>query len=235
MGQQADRLLVVEDDASVRDAVADYLGAADYAVDTAADAAAARACCAERRYDLVVLDIMMPGEDGLSLCRYLSDAGTAVLIISALSSTQARIIGLETGATDYITKPFDPRELLARVRAMLRRRVPASPDGGSGIVHFAGLSYDHGDSTLRTADGVLVSLTAGDLRLLAAFLQRPGRLLTRDTLLDLTRSGREEPFERAIDLGVSRLRRKLQAAGAENAIETVRGLGYRFKIAVSGR
>lgn len=231
MRRQADRILVVEDDASVRDAITEFLREAGYCVDGAHDAAEARKAFSARSYQLVVLDIMMPGEDGLSLCEHLADEGAPVLIVSALSSTAARIMGLETGAADYLPKPFDPRELLARVRAMLRRRFLPIADRPVRSVRFADLIFDPEGSTLQTVNGDIVSLTLGDLRLLAAFVGRSGRLLSRDTLLELTRSRTDEPFERAIDLAVSRLRRKLADAGAPDVIETVRGLGYRFRLA----
>jgi len=220
---------VVEDDPSVRDAIVDFLAGAGYRVDAAGDAAAARKAFSTHSYQLVVLDIMMPGEDGLSLCEHLFEEGASVLIVSALSSTSARVLGLETGAADYLVKPFDPRELLARVRAMLRRGSVPVADRPDRYLRFAGLAFDREGLTVRDAGGRVVPLTAGDLRLLAAFAERSGRLLNRDMLIGLTCSGAEEPFDRAIDLAVSRLRRKLADAGAADIIETVRGLGYRFR------
>lgn len=228
------RLIVVEDDSSVRNAIAEFLSLHDYDVATADDAQDASEQLQASKFDLAIVDVMLPGEDGLSLCRRLSESGLPILIVSALSSTTARIIGLDTGAADYLPKPFDPRELLARVRAILRRN-PARPSDRPELLHFAGLEFDAANAALRRADGTHVAVTAHELRLLATFLERPARLLSRGTLLDLTRHGDEEPFERAIDLAVSRLRRKLRLAGAGDVIETVRGLGYRLVAKVEPR
>ncbi len=221
------RVLVVEDDASVRAAVAEFLEQHEFEVTTADDGQDASAQLARRTFDLAVVDIMLPGEDGLSLCRRFNESGLPVLIVSALSSTAARIAGLETGAADYLPKPFDPRELLARIRAILRRNA-AHPAEKSELHHFAGLRFDARNVTLTRTAGTPVALTAHEFRLLAAFVDRPGRLLSRGILLDLTILREEEPYERAVDLAVSRLRRKLRASGAGEVIETVRGLGYRF-------
>ena len=221
------RVIVVEDDSSVRNAIAEFLLIHDYDVATAYDAQDASEQLQASKFDLAIVDVMLPGEDGLSLCRRLSKSGLPILIVSALSSTTARIIGLDTGAADYLPKPFDPRELLARVRAILRRN-PPRPSDRPELLHFAGLVFDAANAALRRSDGTPVALTAHELRLLATFLERPDRLLSRGTLLDLSRHGGEEPFERAVDLAVSRLRRKLRVAGAGEVIETVRGLGYRL-------
>jgi two-component system OmpR family response regulator len=226
------RILVVEDDESIRDAIVGYLGRHGFAGRGADGGAAMDRLLAAEPADLVVLDLMMPGEDGLSICRRLHAQGMPVLVLSALGDTADRIVGLELGASDYLAKPFDPRELVARIRAVLRR--PQSADGvASATFHFDGLRYDPAAAVLHDASGQAVPLTAGELRLLDAFVRRPAQLLSRDQLLDLTEHDPAECFDRAIDLSVSRLRRKLAAAGAGDAIETVRGLGYRFRASVA--
>jgi len=228
-------ILVVDDDASIRDAIADFLGMHGYAVRAAENAAACERALAAAPADLIVLDVMMPGEDGLSLCRRLGASGTPILMLSALDAVTDRIVGLEVGAWDYMTKPFEPRELLARVRALLRR--PAVDRGATGIVSddaltFAGWWFDVEQRRLRAPSGNPMMLTEGEHALLAAFVRRPGRILSRDVLLDLARGVDAAPYDRAIDIAVSRLRRKLAEADPAPLIETVRGAGYRFLPAV---
>jgi two-component system OmpR family response regulator len=223
-------ILVVDDDASIRDAIAEFLTVHGYAVRAAPSAAACDHELAHAPADLVVLDVMMPGEDGLSLCRRLAGGGTPILMLSALDAVTDRIVGLEVGAWDYMTKPFEPRELLARVRALLRRPAAERADTGTseGGVVFAGWWLDVEERRLRDPNGRPLLLTEGEHALLAAFVRRPGRILTRDTLLDLTRGIDADTYDRAIDIAVSRLRRKLAEADPASLIETVRGAGYRF-------
>jgi two-component system OmpR family response regulator len=223
----ADQIIVVDDDRSVRDAAAEYLESHGYRVRTAGNAAALDSALAERSADLVILDVMMPGEDGLSICRRLMPNGPPVLIVSALGGTTDRIVGLELGASDYLPKPFDPRELLARVRAVLRRRSGEADD--RLIFSFESWSFDTEAGRVFDPEGKPVDLTAGEMLLLRAFVERPGLLLSRERLLELTKGPDPEPFDRAIDLAVSRLRRKLEAGGGRGMIETVRGIGYRFQ------
>ncbi|ATY34401.1 DNA-binding response regulator [Sphingomonas psychrotolerans] len=225
-------VLVVEDDVSVRDAVNEFLSQHGFIVHVAGNGQVVDRHLSERTYNLVILDLMLPGEDGLSICRRLTARGIPVLMVSALGSTDDRITGLNKGASDYLAKPFEPRELLARVKAILRRRGPDAIDPVPCYI-FRGFRYDPADALLSDANGNLVTLTAGEIRLLGAFLERPGRLLSRDMLLDLTHGDHAGPFDRAIDLAVSRLRRKLKRAEAAATIETVRGLGYRFVAPVS--
>ena len=222
-------ILVVDDDASIRDAIADFLGGHGYAVRTARNAAACDHELAQAPVDLIVLDVMMPGEDGLSLCRRLAPAGTAILMLSALDAVTDRIVGLEVGAWDYLTKPFEPRELLARVRALLRRpgAERADPNTNDGV-SFAGWWLDMEQRRLRDPAGRPLALSEGEHALLAAFVRRPGRILTRDALLDLARGLDAASYDRAIDIAVSRLRRKLGDADPAPLIETVRGVGYRL-------
>lgn len=227
-------ILVVDDDASIRDAIAEFLGAHGYVVRAAANAAACEQMLAQAPADLIVLDVMMPGEDGLSLCRRLCIGSTPILMLSALDALTDRIVGLEVGAWDYMTKPFEPRELLARVRALLRRQNADRSDQlqpGEALT-FAGWWLDIEQRRLRDPAGRALLLTEGEHALLAAFARRPGRLLSRDTLLDLTRGIDSAPYDRAIDIAVSRLRRKLADADPTALIETVRGAGYRFLPAV---
>lgn len=228
-------ILVVDDDASIRDAIADFLGMHGYAVRAAENAAACDRALAAAPADLIVLDVMMPGEDGLSLCRRLGAGGTPILMLSALDAVTDRIVGLEVGAWDYMTKPFEPRELLARVRALLRRPVVdrSEPPGQSGeALTFAGWWFDVEQRRLRAPTGHPLMLTEGEHALLAAFVTRPGRILSRSVLLDLARGVDVAPYDRAIDIAVSRLRRKLGEADTAPLIETVRGAGYRFLPAV---
>jgi len=222
-------ILVIDDDASIRDAIAEFLGGHGYEVRTAADAAAGEQAWRQAPADLLVLDVMMPGEDGLSLCRRLSPGGVPILMLSALDDVTDRIVGLEVGAWDYLTKPFEPRELLARVRALLRRPVAASTgEAADASVTFAGWWLDMNGRRLRDPAGRAVALSEGEHALLAAFVRRPGRILTRDVLLDLARGLDAAPYDRAIDIAVSRLRRKLAEADPATIIETVRGVGYRL-------
>lgn len=231
-------ILIVDDDASIRDAIADFLAGYGYAVASAENAAACERELARATPDLLVLDVMMPGEDGLSLCRRLAPSGMPILMLSALDALTDRIVGLEVGAWDYLTKPIEPRELLARVRALLRR-----PGVGTGspthelesCVTFAGWRLDIEERRLRDPTGQAVVLSEGEHALLAAFVDRPGRVLSRDLLLDLARGSDAEPYDRAIDMAVSRLRRKLAEADPAPLIETVRGVGYRFVPAVRRR
>ncbi len=226
----AARLLVVDDDASVREALCDYLARHGFEVRGAEDAVAMDAALAEAPVDLLVLDLMMPGEDGLAVCRRLRGAAPPVLMLSAMGETTDRIVGLEVGADDYLAKPFEPRELLARIRAVLRRR--ETPAGETATLLFAGLRLNWSERRLDDAAGRAVPLTPGELGLLHVLAQRAGRLLSRDQLLELARGPDAEPFDRAVDLQVSRIRRKLAAHGADGLIETVRGEGYRFVAAV---
>ncbi|MBW6532904.1 response regulator transcription factor [Sphingomonas sp. RRHST34] len=222
-------ILVIDDDASIRDAIAEFLGGHGYEVNTAADAAAGEQAWRKAPADLLVLDVMMPGEDGLSLCRRLSPGGVPILMLSALDDVTDRIVGLEVGAWDYLTKPFEPRELLARVRALLRRHAKASSGDTAGAgVTFAGWWLDMDGRRLHDPAGRAVALSEGEHALLAAFVRRPGRILTRDVLLDLARGLDAAPYDRAIDIAVSRLRRKLAEADPATIIETVRGVGYRL-------
>lgn len=223
---------MVDDDTSIRDALGDYLGDYGYEVRTASGAAGCDRLLAEGPADLLVIDVMMPGEDGLSLCRRLAPSGTPILMLSALDGVTDRVVGLEVGAWDYLAKPFEPRELLARVRALLRRpRVEVAAGHGDAVV-FAGWWFSPDERRLRDPHGRPLLLSEGEHALLAAFVRRPGRVLSRDNLLDIARGLDAASYDRAIDIAVSRLRRKLAEGDTAPLIETVRGAGYRFLPAV---
>lgn len=222
----APRILIVDDDASIRDAVSEYLGHHGFTACVAENAAQMDQLLDKDIFDLLVLDLMMPGEDGLSVCRRLGETGPPILVLSALGETTDRIIGLEIGASDYLAKPFEPRELLARVRALLRRNRDDKA-AATREYRFENWRVDCDQRVLTDPSEKEVRLTAGDMSILTAFLERPGRILTRDQLLDLARGREADAYDRAIDLAVSRLRGKLSPDG-ERLIATVRGEGYRF-------
>jgi two-component system OmpR family response regulator len=224
-------ILVVDDHREIRDALTRYLVKNGMRADAAENAKAMDRALAEGRYDLVILDVMMPGEDGLSVCRRLRVShDIPILMLTALGEDTDRIVGLEMGADDYLAKPFNPREVLARIKAILRRSErpqPLAGDFGGRRLRFAGWTLEVDAQRLTASDGTEVPLTTGEFRLLLALLERPRMVLSRDRLLDLT-SGRDGgPFDRAIDNQVSRLRRKIEADPAEpRLITTVRGGGY---------
>lgn len=223
-------ILLVEDDASVREALVDYLSSHGLQLRAVADGEAMDLRLRERRPDLVVLDLMLPGEDGLSICRRLASSGPPVLVVSALGAATDRIVGLELGAADYLAKPFEPRELLARIRAVLRRN--RLPGEAAPVFEFAAWRFEPEARRLQRADGSELMLTAGEADLLQVFVERPARTLSRQALLDLVHGDVEGPYDRAVDLAVSRLRRKLRSAGDDQPIETLRGVGYRFCLPV---
>ena len=226
------RILMVDDDPGIRDVVSDFLGRHGYKVETAADAAEMDRALERGPVDLIVLDIMMPGEDGLAVCRRLTGAEAAppIIMLSAMGEETDRIVGLELGADDYLAKPFNPRELLARVRAVLRRseQRPTSGPLGAGC-EFADWRIDLVRRELRSPAGVVVNLSSGEFSLLRAFVERPQRVLTRDQLLEFARGPDSEAFDRAIDVQISRLRRKLDdGGGGHDLIRTIRNEGYMF-------
>ena len=224
-------ILIVDDDAEIRDLLARFLKKHGYRVDTAGDGRAMTKLMATARFDLVVLDLMLPGEDGLSLCRRLRvESNMPIIMLTALGEETDRIIGLEMGADDYLPKPFNPRELLARIKAILRRAGGvAGPTGDDRVklLVFEGWGLDLAKRELRDPKGVLQPLTAGEFDLLAAFVERPKRVLSRDQLLDLTKGREAAPFDRSVDVQLSRLRRKIEVDPKNPAlIKTVRGGGY---------
>ena len=225
------RCLVVDDDPELLQSVCDYLRRFGLEADAAASAAQMRRRLAQGGIDLVVLDVMLPDGDGLALCSALrhkpETAQLPVIMLTAQGDPGSRVLGLELGADDYVAKPFEPRELVARIKAVLRRR--AAPGGGDGAVEFAGWRFDRLKRQLLSPQQVVVPLSSAEYRLLSAFVERPRRVLTRDQLLDATRGQGVVVADRAIDLAVSRLRQKLAAsAGGEQLICTIRGEGYIF-------
>ena len=234
-------ILVVDDDREIRDLLARFLAKHGLRVTTAKDGAEMERALADWSIDLVVLDLMMPGEDGLSLTRRLRAQGTAVPIVmlTAMGEDTDRIVGLEMGADDYVPKPFNPRELLARIKAVLRRVQPAAPgaapspaaaaEGGGQRFRFHDWILDVATRDLLSPDDVVTTLSAGEFDLLLAFVEHPRRVLSRDQLLDFARGRQAIPFDRSIDIQVSRLRRKLgDDAKDPQLIKTVRGGGYLF-------
>ena len=226
------RILMVDDDSGFRDLVSDFLGKHGYKVETAGDANEMERALERGPVDLIVLDIMMPGEDGLAVCRRLTRAETAppIIMLSAMGEDTDRIVGLELGADDYLAKPCNPRELLARVRAVLRRAEQRTTGGALGAgCEFTGWRLDLVRRELRSPAGVVVNLSSGEFSLLRAFVERPQRVLTRDQLLEFARGPDSDAFDRAIDVQISRLRRKLDdGGGSHDLIRTIRNEGYMF-------
>lgn len=230
-------ILVVEDDREICALVARCLQENDWRVSMARDGREMDIRLAESRIDLVLLDIMLPGEDGLSLCRRLrASSSLPIIIVSAKGDDIDRVIGLEIGADDYLAKPFNPRELAARVRALLRRSAMAasSPAVQARRLRFAGWLLDTRFRTLENPEGAQVALTPAEFDLLQVMCERPGRVLNRDQLLDLTQGRSAGPNERSIDILISRLRRKLEPEqGQPMLIRTVRSGGYELVVEVS--
>lgn len=227
------RLLLVDDERSIREPLSEYLSGQGFHVDTAANAAEARLRAAGGPYDLVICDIMMPGEDGLSLTRHLRDTyGLPVILLTARAEETEKVIGLEIGADDYVSKPFGPRELVARIRAVLRRaqietRVKAEAQGEAYC--FGPWTLECDTRAVRHEAGHAVELTAGEYQLLLALVRHPRIVLSRDRLLDLVRGREADMFDRAIDNLVSRLRRKIEDQPTKPQwIRTVWGGGYSF-------
>jgi two-component system, OmpR family, response regulator len=252
MNKLRPHILLVDDEISIREPLSKYLELQGYRVTAANDAEVARTALKSFDIDLALLDIMMPGEDGLSLCRFIAaNNGPPVILLTAKSDETDRIIGLEIGADDYLTKPFSPRELVARIKVVLRRTGSsinplASTDTSSGveitngeavkpgkIFSFAGWTLKCNEQSLYDPAGVLIPLSTGEYRMLEALVSRPGQVLNRDHLLDLTRGREGGPFDRAIDNQISRLRRKIEVDPKNpQHIKTIWGGGYRFSTPV---
>ncbi len=225
-------ILVVDDHREIRDLLARFLGSQGLRVSTAADGKAMRKALEDSRIDLIVLDRMMPGEDGLTLCRQLrTSSAIPIIMLTAVGDPVDRTIGLEVGADDYVTKPFEARELLARIRAVLRRSQGVSEPATSlgTALGFAGWRFHVDRRELETADGVIEPLSTGEFDLLMAFIQHPGRVLSRDQLLDFARGRTASVYDRSIDTQVMRLRRKIEPDPKNpTLIKTVWGGGYLF-------
>ncbi len=231
------RLLVVEDDPDISTLVARYLGSQGFTVDVAANGAMLRQALAAGPVDLVLLDLGLPGEDGFALTRYLHEHWQGpVIIVSGRGESVDRVVGLELGADDYVTKPFDLRELLARVRSVLRRYAsrapaPAAPAAApaDGLLEFAGFRLDPGSRVLTDAEGREIPLTTGEFELLKLFLDHPNRVMSRNDIMSRIHGRDVGPYDRAIDVQLSRLRRKIDADPDRSPLfKSVRGTGYIF-------
>jgi DNA-binding response OmpR family regulator len=233
---EAHHIIVVDDEPEICELLADYLGHAGFKVSTAENGATMRRLLEDQAADLVILDINMPGEDGLSLARYLrANTRIGIVMLTAAGEVVDRIVGLEMGADDYLPKPVDMRELLARVRAVLRRmeaapeKAPAAEAPGTRKIHFGACQLDLDAHKLYDAAGEEVPITSMEFDLLKAFAEHPNRVLSRDQLLDLAHNRDWEPFDRSIDIRIARLRRKVETDPSKpQVIKTVRGAGYIF-------
>jgi len=228
------RILVVDDDARLRELLNRYLAEQGYAVRAVADAAEMNRQLARERYDLMILDLMLPGEDGLSVCRRLRGGGDLlpIIMLTAKGDDVDRIVGLELGADDYLPKPFNPRELVARIQAVLRRRPPLPPPGAPAaaaqVVEFGEFRLNLGTRTL-TRNGAEVPLTSGEFSLLKVLVEHPRTPMSRDKLMELARGREFGAFDRSIDVQVSRLRKLVESDPARPGfIQTVWGFGYVF-------
>jgi two-component system, OmpR family, response regulator len=230
------RVLVVDDDSGLLEQIVAYLSEQGFLVVSAKNAREMDALLAKHTVDAIVLDVMLPGEDGLAICQRLHANGAPpIIMLSAMGEDVDRIVGLELGADDYLAKPCAPRELLARIRAVMRRRQPADahtsePRVGYG---FCGFRLDLWRRQLEAPNGVVILLTPGEFSLLQAFLERPNQILSRDQLLDRAHGTEANVFDRAIDVQVSRLRRKLNSSSDRDLIRTYRGVGYLFAASVA--
>ena len=233
----ASHILVVDDDQRVRDMLCRYLEQEGFCVTGAEDGEAMRQLLSDKQVDLILLDLVMPGQDGLSLSREIrAESDIPIIILTGKGAPIDRVVGLEVGADDYITKPFHLREVLARVRSVLRRTASNqnvqsqtdSDDAGEQI-RFAGWQIDLAQRELRDPGGAPVSLTTGEFNLLSALAQRPNRPLDRDQIMDLVKGQDWQPYDRSIDTQIGRLRKKLEADPKNpQLIKTVRGVGYIF-------
>lgn len=235
MNEMADPLhvLVVDDDVEIRELLAGYLQRFGWLVTVAADATALYAALEVHHFDVMVLDLMLPGEDGLSVCRRIrAKSALPIVMLTARGDVTDRIVGLELGADDYVAKPFEPRELVARIQAVLRRThatTEGKPEHDAEMLRFEGWQVNRALRQLTSPEQLVVPLSNAEFRLLWAFIERPRQILTRDQLLDAARGRSAEAFDRSIDLLVSRLRQKLADDPKEpRLIKTVRGEGYLF-------
>jgi two-component system phosphate regulon response regulator OmpR len=234
----AGRILIVEDDPAIRDMLVEYLGSHGYEASAAESGPAMREAIERSLPDVVLLDVHLPGEDGLTLARFLREHyDVGIIMVTGAADVVDRVAGLEVGADDYVTKPFDPRELRARVKSVLRRLAPApaAPRGSAptstpaSIRSVGGCRLDLVSHQLFGADGAEIPITGMEFDLLKVFVERPNQVLSRDQLLTLTRNRGWEPFDRSIDIRIARLRRKVEAdPDRPQSIRTVRGAGYMY-------
>ena len=223
------KLLLVDDEATLREPLAEYLIRQGFTVIQAPNASLARSRLREEQPDLVLLDVMMPGEDGLSLCRHIAETrAIPVILLTAKGEATDRIVGLEIGADDYVVKPFDPRELVARIRSVLRRAGRGAPLAAANeVFEFEGWQLDPLKRRLTDPEGALVAISSTEFRLLTAFAEHPRQVLDRDRLLDIVQGREAHLFDRAIDNQISRLRRKIETDSRNpQLIQTVWGGGY---------
>ena len=229
---QSPHALVVDDDQEIRKLLGRYLVQQGFRLSVAGNKREFNERLATEKFDIVILDVMLPDGSGLDLCRELrqKEPHLPVILVTALKEDVDRIIGLEIGADDYVGKPFNPRELLARIRAVLRRSavVRSLAPALGAVFHFAGFTADIAERSVIDGSGNEIELTGGEFELLRAFLDRPGRILSRDQLLDLTQGREAGPFDRSIDVLISRLRRKFGEASNESLFKTVRNGGYQL-------
>ena len=229
-----DKILILDDDARIRDLLRRYLSQEGFEVTLAEDSKTLNRILMRDAVDLIVLDLMMPGEDGLSVCRRLraNHDKTPIIMLTAKGEDVDRIVGLEVGADDYLVKPFNPRELLARIHAVLRRRptneVPGAPSTDKEVVRFGPFALNLGQRTLEK-DGQDIALTTGEFAMLKALVRHPRQPLSREKLAQLARGREFEPFDRSLDVQISRLRKLIEAdIGSPRYIQTVWGVGYVF-------
>lgn len=235
---KSNRILVVDDDTEILKLLTKYLVGQGFDVQPAASASEMRLQLSQAQYDLIVLDIILPDGNGLDLCTSLRKQGitTPIILLTAMQEDVDRIVGLEMGADDYMGKPFSPRELVARIRAIFRRATAYQPSTESNKYLFEGFTIDLLDRTVNTPKNDTLFLTGAEFEVLRVFIENPGRVLTRDQILDLSRGQSNGPYDRAVDVLISRLRKKLNEEGApSDLIKTVRNGGYHFtsKVVVS--
>jgi two-component system, OmpR family, response regulator len=225
-------ILIVDDDSQVRQLIGRFLRENGYRVTGARDGREMRETLASTAIDLIILDLMLPGTSGLDLCRELrATSSVPIIMLTAKGEDTDRIVGLEVGADDYLPKPFNPRELLARIRAVLRRaatKQPGEPTLGGRLIAFGDWTLDTLRREVTSADGVVVDLSGGEYDVLIAFIEHPNRILSREQLLELARNRASSAFDRSIDVQISRIRRKLEGGTSPPLIKTVRGAGYIF-------
>lgn len=228
--ENKNKILVVDDDHAIRDLLGRFFREHGYEAHLAKNGPEMMDVMDKHPVDLIILDIMMPGEDGMTLCRKLrAKSQVPIIMLTAISEEIERILGLEMGADDYLSKPFNPRELLARAKAILRRSGPAEPGAESDhvVYRFQSWELDKTARQLKSPDNMEISLSSGEYMLLLAFLERPQQVLSRDRLLDLTRNRMAAPFDRSIDIQISRLRSKIEEDPKNpQLIKTIRGGGY---------
>ncbi len=241
MTEPTPHILIVDDDREIRDLLSRFLAKNGFRASLAANGREMRRCLADAKIDLIVLDVMMPGETGLQLCAALraqegsADRHIPVIMLTAVGEETDRILGLEMGADDYLPKPFSPRELLARIRAVLRRgRAQGAAPAGDEVLQFAGWRLEAGTRRLFDPTGGEAALSSGEFDLLLTLARRPQRVLSREQLLDLTKGRAAQLFDRSIDVQIGRLRRRIEADPAQpRLIVTVRGGGYMLAVPVT--